>query len=58
MQSERDLTLDEEVEDEEDKQMGQLGGDQPEELDRNMWAEEEEKENEKVWFQTWHILFL
>jgi len=30
--------------------MGQLGSDQPEELDRNMWAEEDETENEKVGF--------
>ena len=35
-----------EVDDDENNQMGDLEADQPEELDRNMWAQEEEKEED------------
>ena len=31
-----------------DKQMGELGSEEPEHLDRNMWAPEEDEEEEKV----------
>ena len=31
-----------------DKEMGKLGSDNPEDIDRNMWAAEEEQEDTKV----------